>query len=125
MSKDMFEKIFRKKQENEEFKKNDKPIEIEVEGIGIFKFKKMTASEFKDIRDSDSENKDAELLYYQCIEPNVRDKEFLEKMDATSEPDMVFEKFLQPSEISQITGIILKESKIILNTVQLVKAVKN
>ncbi len=125
MSKDMFDKIFRRKEEKDEFKKNDKPIEIEVDGLGIFKFKKITASEFKDIVDSDSENKDAELLYYQCIEPNVKDKDFLQRMGATSEPDMVFEKFLQPSEMSQISGIILKESKIIMNTVQLVKEVKN
>lgn len=125
MSKDMFDKIFRRKEEKDEFKKNDKPIEIEVDGLGIFKFKKLTASEFKDIVDSDSENKDAELLYYQCIEPNVKDKDFLQRMGATSEPDMVFEKFLQLSEMSQISGIILKESKIIMNTVQLVKEVKN
>ncbi len=125
MSKDMFDKIFRRKEEKDEFKKNDKPIEIEVDGLGIFKFKKITASEFKDIVDSDSENKDAELLYYQCIEPNVKDKDFLQRMGATSEPDMVFEKFLQPSEMSKISEIILKESKIIMNTVQLVKEVKN
>lgn len=125
MSKDMFEKIFRKKQENEEFKKNNKLIEIEIKELGTFKFNRMTSEEFKDIRDSSSSNKDAELLYYQCTEPNIKDKVFLEKMEATAEPDMVFEKFLQPSEISQIASIILKESKLIMNTVQLVTEVKN
>ena len=119
------EEILKRKSEIEKRRNSKEKIKIRLENIGEMIFSICTKEELKDILKSDTADKDAELIYNTCEQPNLNNEKLIIELGCENNPEAIVSKFLLPEEINKIAEIILKESGLSGTKVELVKEIKN
>ncbi len=97
-------------------------IDIEVDEIGVFKFR---IPDFYDIEDSNqTDNGDAYIVYSCAVEPSLKDAELQKAYGVKMPVDIVLEIF-KPGQIVEITKTLLQAAGYKDETVRIVETIKN
>lgn len=113
-----------------------KNIEIEVDKTNIkgfepgkMIFKSIDVDTWKDIMEllSDNIDADAQLLYWQCKSPNIKDENFLRQNKCSllqgEDPTEIINKIFDKEKIVEICNLLIKESVLLKEDAE-IKGVK-
>ena len=102
--------------------KKNRVIEIEVDELGLFRFRVPDKIDIADCNEHD--DSDAVLVYQCCLEPNLKDKELQDGFGCSFPIDIV-NKLMLPGEVALLATELTKAAGYDSELIKVIDNIKN